>query len=39
MNLKTLGNGEKYKYYAVILLRWMNGYGLALLLKESLLIM
>lgn len=33
---ETLGNGEKYKYYAVILARWMNGYGLALLLKDTL---
>lgn len=32
---ETLGNGEKYKYYAVILARWMNGYGLALLLKDT----
>lgn len=32
---ETLGNGDKYKYYAVILARWMNGYGLALLLKDT----
>jgi len=32
---ETLGHGERYKYYAVILTRWMNGYGLALLLKDT----
>ena len=32
---KTLGNGETIKYYAVILNRWMNGYGLSLLLKDT----
>lgn len=32
---ETLGNGDKYKYYAVILARWMNGYGLSLLLKDT----
>lgn len=32
---ETLGNGEKYRYYAVILARWMNGYGLNLLLKDT----
>ncbi len=31
----TLGFGEKIKYYAVILSRWMNGYGLNLLLKDT----
>jgi hypothetical protein len=31
----TLGFGEKNKYYAVILSRWMNGYGLNLLLKDT----
>jgi replicative superfamily II helicase len=32
---ETLGRGDKYKYYAVILTRWMNGYGLSLLLKDT----
>lgn len=32
----TLGYGDRIKYYAVILTRWMNGYGLALLLKDTL---
>lgn len=32
----TLGNGNKIDYYAVILSRWMNGYGLNLLLKDTL---
>lgn len=32
----TLGNGHKIDYYAVILARWMNGYGLNLLLKDTL---
>lgn len=31
----TLGNGNRLKYYAVILARWMNGYGLSLLLKDT----
>ncbi len=31
----TLGNGNKIKYYAVILSRWMNGYGLPLLLLDT----
>jgi len=31
----TLGYGQKIKYYAVILSRWMNGYGLSLLLKDT----
>lgn len=33
---ETLGYGDRIKYYAVILTRWMNGYGLALLLKDTL---
>lgn len=33
---ETLGNGYKINYYAVILTRWMNGYGLSLLLKDTL---
>mgnify|MGYP002516379741 FL=1 len=32
----TLGYGERFRYYAVILSRWINGYGLALLLKDTL---
>ena len=32
---ETLGYGDKIKYYAVILSRWMNGYGLSLLLKDT----
>jgi superfamily II DNA or RNA helicase len=32
---KTLGYGNKINYYAVILTRWMNGYGLSLLLKDT----
>ncbi len=31
----TLGSGNKIDYYAVILSRWMNGYGLNLLLKDT----
>lgn len=31
----TLGNGSSIDYYAVILVRWMNGYGLSLLLKDT----
>ena len=31
----TIGYGEKIRYYAVILTRWMNGYGLKLLLKDT----
>ena len=31
----TLGNGDKISYYAVILTRWMNGYGLPLLLLDT----
>lgn len=31
----TLGNGDKIRYYAVILTRWMNGYGLPLLLQDT----
>jgi len=31
----TLGYGNKIEYYAVILSRWMNGYGLNLLLKDT----
>lgn len=33
---ETLGSGSKIDYYAVILSRWMNGYGLNLLLKDTL---
>jgi superfamily II DNA or RNA helicase len=33
---ETLGSGNKIDYYAVILSRWMNGYGLNLLLKDTL---
>lgn len=33
---ETLGNGHKIDYYSVILSRWMNGYGLNLLLKDTL---
>ncbi len=33
---ETLGNGNKIDYYAVILSRWMNGYGLNLLLIDTL---
>lgn len=32
----TLSNRSKIDYYAVILSRWMNGYGLNLLLKNTL---
>jgi len=31
----TLGLGDRIKYYAVILSRWMNEYGLSFLLKET----
>ena len=33
---KTLGNGNKINYYAVILTRWMNSYGLKQLLQDTL---
>ena len=32
----TIGHGNRIEYYAVILSRWMNGYGLSLLLKDTL---
>jgi len=32
----TLGYGNKIQYYAVILSRWMNGYGLNLLIQDTL---
>ena len=31
----TLGLGSRINYYAVILARWMNGYGLSFLLKDT----
>lgn len=31
----TLGNGNKIDYYAVVLSRWMNGYGLSQLLQNT----
>ena len=31
----TLGKGDQIRYYAVILARWMNGYGLPLLLLDT----